>query len=122
MTTLEHILWEELGSKSDYEKEYGTTPVSKLVRKIVGLDLNPANEAFGKFLNNESLNVSQIRFVKQIADYVVANGLIEDNSVLMEQPFSTVGSIVTLFKDQMDQAREIMNVIDRIRKNAEEIA
>jgi hypothetical protein len=34
---LEHILWQDLGTKNDYEKEYGDTPISKLVRRIVGL-------------------------------------------------------------------------------------
>jgi type I restriction enzyme, R subunit len=33
---LERMLWEELGSKEQYEKDYGDTPIIKLVRKIVG--------------------------------------------------------------------------------------
>ena len=39
MKSLEKLLWEELGSRSEYEKEYGDTPVGRLVRKIVGLDI-----------------------------------------------------------------------------------
>lgn len=35
---LERILWTELGSKEDYIKEYGETPIGRLVRKIVGVD------------------------------------------------------------------------------------
>ncbi len=31
---LERILWTELGSKEDYIKEYGETPIGRLVRKI----------------------------------------------------------------------------------------
>lgn len=38
MKYLEQILWQELGSKEQYEKDYGDTSVTKLVRKIVGLD------------------------------------------------------------------------------------
>ena len=34
MQELEKILWQELGSKEDYTKEYGDTPVGILVRKI----------------------------------------------------------------------------------------
>lgn len=57
-----------------------------------------------------------------IIDYIVANGNIEDNSVLMEEPFRSVGSITTLFKDDMATAKQIMNVVADIKKNSEEIA
>lgn len=122
MKILEHIMWEELGSKAEYEKEYGDTPITKLVRKIVGLDRGAANEAFSKFLSEESLNVVQIRYVKLIVDYIVANGMIDDKSVLMEEPFRSLGSIVALFKDNMSDAREIMGVIEDIKRNSETIA
>ena len=121
MKTLERIMWEELGSKAEYEKEYGDTPVSKLVRRIVGLDREAANEAFGDFLSEEKLNAVQIRFVKLIVDYIVANGMIEDNRVLMEEPFRSLGSITSLFKDNMQDARELMNVITAIKTNCEQI-
>lgn len=121
MKTLERILWKDLGSKAEYEKEYGNTPVTKLVRKIVGLQREAANEAFSKFLSEENLNVIQIRFVKLIVDYIVANGIIEDNRVLMEEPFRSLGSITTLFKDNINDAREIMNVITDIKNNCEQI-
>ena len=122
LSVLERILWEELGSKSDYEKEYGSTPVSNLVRKIVGLDRGAANEAFSKFLSIQCLNVNQIRFVNLIVDYIVANGMIDDNTVLMEEPFRTLGSITQLFKDNMHEAREIMDVLKVIKGNAETVA
>lgn len=122
MKILERIMWEELGSKAEYEKEYGDTPVTKLVRKIVGLDREAANEAFSKFLSEEKLNVVQIRYVKLIIDYIVANGMIEDNKVLMEEPFRSLGSITALFKDNMNEAREIIGVIQQIKINSEIIA
>ena len=115
-------MWEELGSKADYEKEYGDTPVTKLVRRIVGLDRAAANEAFSEFLSEERLNVNQIRFVKLIIDYVVTNGMIEDNRVLMEEPFRTLGSISSIFKDNMAAAQGIMGVLNDIRANCESIA
>ena len=54
-----------------------------------------------------------------IVDYVVRNGFIEDNRVLTEDPFRTVGSIAVLFKDNMNEARSIMEKIAEIKKNAE---
>lgn len=120
--TLERIMWQELGTKSDYEKEFGDTPVAKLVRKIVGLDRGAANEAFSKFLSEEKLNVVQIRYVKLIVDYIVANGMLDDNSILMEEPFRSLGSITAIFEDNINDAKEIMRVIKQIEKNSEVIA
>jgi len=119
---LENILWEELGSKADYEKEYGDTPIGKLIRKIVGVNRETVNEAFSEFLSEERLNGNQIKFVKLIIDYIVANGNVDDNALLMQEPFRSVGSITTLFKDDMGTARKIMNQIDEIKRNSEEIA
>ncbi|MFE1246080.1 DEAD/DEAH box helicase family protein [Fictibacillus sp. NPDC058756] len=119
--TLESILWNELGTKEDYEKDFGDTPITRLVRQIVGLDTQAANEAFSEFLTNEKLNIYQSRFVKLIVDYVVKNGVM-DKKVLQQDPFKSVGSIVELFKDNMDDARKIIGVIDEINRNSEEIA
>lgn len=121
LKTLEDIMWSQLGTHSDYEKEFGEMPVNKLVRKIVGLDRQAANDAFSEFLNNENLNMKQIHFVKLIVDYIVTNGFIDDNRVLQEDPFRTVGSIVELFNDKMDDARRIMGIIAEIKRNSEEV-
>ena len=121
LRSLETILWNELGTKEDYEKDFGDTPVARLVRQIVGLDPQAANEAFSEFLSNEKLNIYQSRFVKLIVDYVVKNGVL-DKKVLQQDPFKSVGSIVELFKDNMEDARKIIGVIDEINRNSEEIA
>lgn len=122
LKALEKILWQDLGTKSDYKKEYGDTPIGRLVRRIVGVDRTAVNEAFSEFLTEQRLNVNQIRFVKLIVDYIVANGNIDDNKVLMEEPFRSVGSITTLFKDDMGTAKRIMEVVAEIKRNSEEIA
>ncbi|SEA04518.1 type I restriction enzyme, R subunit [Oribacterium sp. KHPX15] len=122
MKELERILWTELGSKDDYIKEYGDTPVGRLVRKIVGMERADVNEAFSKFLSDEKLNLNQIRFVNLIVDYIVANGNIEDNRVLMNEPFKSVGSMPVLFKDNMSTARDILNIVEKIKANSEQIA
>ena len=96
-------------------------PVGKLVRKIVGLDRGAANEAFSAFLSEERLNSNQIHFVKLIVDYIVANGMIEDNKVLMEEPFRSLGSITTLFGDKMQDVRELMGVIASVKNSCEQI-
>ena len=115
---LEHILWSEVGTKQDYEKEYGATPLGELVRSIVGLDLKAANEAFSQFLNRVNLDQRQIYFIEQIINYIVKNGMMKDLSVLQESPFSDKGSVVDVFTDDMTVFMDIRKVIETINKNA----
>ena len=114
---LENILWSELGTKQDYENEYGSKPLGEFVREIVGLDMNAAKEAFAAFLNDTTLDSNQIYFVNQIVEYIVHNGLLKDMSVLQDAPFTDNGSIVDVFTD-MTVWFGIKNVIDRINANA----
>ena len=118
---LESILWNELGTKEEYEKEFGDTPITRLVRQIVGLDKHAANEAFSKFLSDENLNANQIRFVHLIIDYVVKNGYLE-KAVLQQDPFRTLGSVTDLFRDNLNDAREILEVVDEINRNMEVVS
>ena len=60
---LEDILWNEIGTKTDYESEYGNKPLGEFVREIVGLDMNAAKEAFADYLNNTALDDRQIYFI-----------------------------------------------------------
>lgn len=113
--TLEDILFNQLGTHSDYEKEFGNTPVTQLVRKIVGLDRTAANEIFSEFLNNENFNSKQIHFVKLIVEYVVKNGFIEDNRILMEDPFRSVGSIIELFENNIEDRTNLIKTINEIK-------
>ena len=96
--------------------------VGRLVRQIVGVDRAAVNEVFSKFLAEERLNINQMRFVNLIVDYIVVNGNIDDNKVLMGESFKSVGSITSLFKDNMGTAKQIMEVIAQIKRNSEEIA
>lgn len=116
---LERILWEELGTKEEYRKEYDDTPVGRLVRKIVGVDREVVNAAFSDFLSEEKLNLNQMRFVRLMIDYIAVNGNIEDNQVLMKDPFRSAGSITALFGNDLSAAREIMKVAEEFRKNSE---
>lgn len=115
--SLERIMWEEIGSKQDYEAEYGSKPLGEFVREIVGLDMNAAKEAFAEFLNGSMLDSRQIYFVNQIVEYIVQNGMMKDMSVLQESPFTDRGSIVEVFTD-MRVWLGIKEVIDQINANA----
>jgi len=114
---LEKILWKEVGTKQEYEAEYGQKPLGELVREIVGLDMNAAKAAFSEYLENTSLDARQIYFVNQIVEYIVHNGIMKDLTVLQESPFTDRGSVVEVFTD-MNLWNGIRKVIDRINENA----
>ena len=44
--TLEKILWNEIGTRQEYERECGQKPLGEFVREIVGLDMRAAKSAF----------------------------------------------------------------------------
>ena len=114
---LEKILWSEVGTKADYEAEYGQKPLGEFVREIVGLDMNAAKEAFAQYLNDATLDSRQIYFVNQIVEYIVHNGMMKDLSVLQEAPFTDYGSIVEVFTDLSVWAG-IRQAIERVNANA----
>ena len=115
--TLEKILWSDLGTKDEYEAEYGDKPLGEFVREIVGLDMNAAKEAFSEYLNEANLDSRQIYFVNQIVEYIVHNGLMKDFSVLQEPPFTDQGSVVDIFTD-LNVWMGIRKVIEGINDNA----
>ena len=114
---LENILWSEVGTKQDYENEFGSKPLGEFVREIVGLDMNAAKEAFAAYLNDTSLDNNQIYFVNQIVEYIVHNGLMKDLSVLQDAPFTDNGSVVEVFTD-ITVWLGIKKIIDNINANA----
>lgn len=112
MKHLENLLWIDLGSKDDYRLHFGDTPITRLIRKIVGLDRQAALAEFSRFLDDQSLSSRQIHFVELLVDYIVKNGFIEDKKVLLQDPFKSIGSMSALFKDKMNIAREILKTVD----------
>ena len=117
VNALEEILWQEVGTKQDYEKEVGEEPLGEFVREIVGLDMNAAKEAFSDYLENSNLDSRQIYFVNQIVEYIVHNGMLKDFRVLQESPFTDQGSVVDVFTD-LNVWMGIRKVIERINENA----
>ena len=117
LASLEEILWREVGTKQDYEHEYGNKPLGEFVREIVGLDMNAAKEAFSEYLTGTNLDSRQIYFVNQIVEYIVHNGMMKDLSVLLESPFTDRGSVAEVFTD-LNVWLGIRKVIDTINANA----
>lgn len=114
--TLEKILWNDLGTREQYIAQYGKTPLGELVRSVVGLSQQAANEAFSRFLQENELDSQQMHFVHQIVNYIIRNGIMKDLTVLQESPFTDKGSITDLF--DMSMFMNIRQIIERINYNA----
>ena len=117
---LEHVLTSELGSKEDYEREYGDTPFGLLIRKIAKLDHEAAMQAFSQFINDQSLNQKQISFVHKIINHIEQNGYMENVTELQNPPFDKPISFVKLFDARTRAA--LLAAINKVKENAVVIA
>ncbi len=113
---LERVLTSELGSRQDYEREFGETPFGLLIRRIAKLDHDAAMQAFSAFINDESLNQKQIAFVRKIINHIERNGYMENVSLLTKPPFDKPVSFLKLFDAKTRTA--LMSAINTVRDNA----
>ena len=119
LLALEKIMFEggSLGTKIDFEKEYGRQPLGVFIRSILGLDRNAVNNAFNYFLNSGNLNADQIRFIDSIIDYLTENGIIEPEK-LFEPPFTEINEQGVLGIFDEVEAGELINIIRDINDRA----
>lgn len=114
--TLERIFTGELGTAEDYQREFKDTPFGLLVRKIAKLEYDAACQAFSEFINDQSLNQSQIVFVKKVIDYIVQNGYIDNPTELMKPPFDKPQNLMKLF--DVSKQKRIIELVSSIKENA----
>lgn len=84
---LERILWNELGSKEDYDKFTKENNVAVFIRSIIGVNRKNAVERFSTFISDSELNSEQEEFLMTIISYVCENGDITKDIVVNESPF-----------------------------------
>ena len=119
---LERIMWKELGTNKDFVDSFGNTKnVIQVVRSLVGLDREIANSIFAEYINDNRLNSKQIEFVKTLKEYVIENGIISLDK-LKEKPFSNIGSIYEIFKDNINVFNEIKENIEQINDSTIKLA
>ena len=118
---LERIMFEELGNNNEFVEAFGNKNVIQVVRNIVGLDSETANNIFSKYINDNRLNSKQIQFVKMLIDYVIKNGTIS-LQVLTEDPFRSLGAVSEVFEGNVGTFKLIKQDIEEINRNAEMFA
>lgn len=116
---LNKIFTQELGNAQDYENTYHDESFGRLVREIVGVDHEAAMQAFGEFLNDNSLNRDQMDFVAKVVDYVERNGYLELKNLSLP-PFDRPASLQKLF-DAAQQHR-LVDLIRTLDDRADKLA
>lgn len=118
ISSLEKILWQDLGTREDYEKEFGDMKILKLIRKINGLDEEAVRKAFADFHKSTKLNYIQSKFLSTVMEYIMKNGYLDPRDFQYE-PFKSLGSISKIFEDNRNDLNSILGIIREINYNSE---
>ena len=110
-------MFQRLGNNIEYDNTYGNMSLIEVVRSIVGIDEETANEIFAKYINDSRLNSKQIEFVKTLISYVHENGILSIET-LKGEPFSPLGSVSEVFEDNVEVFLLIKKDIEGINENA----
>ena len=110
-------MFQSLGNNAEYEKAYPEKSLIEVVRSIVGLDEETANEIFAKYINDSRLNSKQIEFVKMLIRYVKRNGIISLKT-LTDTPFNSLGAVSEVFEDNVEVFQLIKKDVENINENA----
>jgi type I restriction enzyme R subunit len=91
LQALERMLVESgVAETEDVEKAKSESHgLGLFVRSLIGLDREAAKQAFAGFLENKTLDASQIEFVNLIIDHLTDHGVMSA-SLLYESPFTDV--------------------------------
>lgn len=80
ITELERILWEQLGTKEDYDRYLNREnltvgdSVGAFIRHLNGVDRQKALQMFTEYISQNDLTADQEEYLKSILDYVCQNG------------------------------------------------
>ena len=110
-------MFQRLGNNIEYDNTYGNMSLIEVVRSIVGIDEETANEIFAKYINDSRLNSKQIEFVKTLIKYVHKNGILSIET-LKGEPFSPLGPVSEVFEDNVEVFQLIKKDIEDINENA----
>lgn len=111
---LEHICWQELGTKEEYEKYINRgqmicgDKVAAFIRSIVGVDRQLAKQMYSRFLSENVLNALQEEYINQIIGYVCENGDITPETILQDENFADL-DWSRVFGEDMKTIREYID-------------
>jgi type I restriction enzyme R subunit len=112
ISQLERIMWEELGTREDYNRytQSDSMNVAMFIRSVIKVDRQVALEKFTNFLNGSTLNARQMEYLKSIIAYVCENGDIEPQTLMSVSPFNDI-NIIDLFVDKAVHVGKYVNML-----------
>ena len=110
---LQHILCDELGSKSDYEELLKNEPLSVFVRKIVGLNSDVVTKLFSEYLSKYDFNSEQQEFLHNIVTFVLQNGDIVPSNLVKDYPFN-VFDYTELFEGNVEPVYALIKKLHEV--------
>ncbi|MBO4851742.1 MAG: DEAD/DEAH box helicase family protein [Prevotella sp.] len=115
ISQLEHIMWEELGSREEYVRytQSENMNVAMFIRSVIKVDRQLALQKFTEFLNGSTLNALQMDYLKDIISYVCENGDIEPQTLMSVSPFSDI-NIIDLFDDKAVHVGKYVNLLHHV--------
>ncbi|MCQ2237146.1 MAG: hypothetical protein MJZ18_09170, partial [Bacteroidales bacterium] len=109
---LEKILWNELGTKEDYDKTAHDMSVGAFIRRMIGVDRKVAMDLFSTFISGAALNSQQEEYLRTIITYVCQNGDIEKDDLINEAPFDSFDW--TVFQENLSKIGDYVNEMHRV--------
>ena len=114
---LQNLLFNELKSdEQEFVSNYENESLILLVRRTVGLDREAIDNLFAKYINENELNIEQVRFITLIKNYVIKNGVIAKD-ILTDDHFTNARSISDIFSGKLDIIKFLLMIIEMINKN-----
>lgn len=114
---LERILWQELGSREDYERCVGNMPfggnVAAFIRKVGKFNYTAAMQKFHEFIQTEELNSQQMEYLQSVLAYVSEYGDIVAEKMSETAPFSDFQWIQT-FGDKTQRVVEYIRTLHKV--------
>lgn len=113
---LERVLWQELGSKEDYDHYVAGSPfggnVAAFIRRTMNFDYSVALKKFQEFVQTEELNSQQIEYLHSILAYVSEYGDILAEKMAETAPFNEFDWLNTFG----DKISSVANYIRELHK------
>lgn len=115
---LEQIMWQELGTKEDYERyllhEQITEgmPVAAFIRKINGVDRKKGIQMFTEFISANNLTAGQEDFINSILTYVCQNGDMKKEILTSKRSF--FDSLLKNFPDNVAKVGDFVSLLHNI--------
>ncbi|MGN0811300.1 MAG: DEAD/DEAH box helicase family protein [Akkermansia muciniphila] len=88
LAELEHILWHELGTREEYDELQPSGNAAAFVRSVIWLSKEAEQQQLSRFFCDNSLTASQQDFLREIVEYVRANGDVTRADLVQASPFT----------------------------------